>query len=68
MYQIHTENGYIISVVKGTTQSNMTESEYESFRAALERRPVPPEGFGCRLKTDLTWEMYELPPATEEDE
>ncbi len=62
-YQRNVIDGYIVSVVKGTSACNMTEEEYAAFRAALAQRPVTESGYGCRMKADLSWELYELPPS-----
>lgn len=39
----------------------ITQTEYERVKAIVTQKPVPPEGCGYRLTTDLTWELYELP-------
>lgn len=62
MYFIHEENGYILSVQKGGAGSHeITEAEYNIILEAIQNRPEAPEGYDYRLKSDLTWEMYELP-------
>ena len=63
MFQKITSNGYIVSVVSGVARGNITEEEYNVIRDTIQNRPAPPEGFGYRLREDLTWEEYELPPA-----
>ena len=32
---------------------------------AIKHPPEIPPGYGARLKTDATWEVYELPPKPE---
>lgn len=60
------ENGYILSI--GTTGNvEITEAEYDSILAVIRTCPNEP-GKGYRLKTDLTWESYDLPEPTTEDE
>lgn len=44
----------------------ISKEEYERIFAVLQNAPEPPEGYGYRLKVDLSWEMYELPPESEE--
>lgn len=34
---------------------------YNEILTIIQNQPTPKEGFGLRLKTDLTWEEYELP-------
>lgn len=52
------KNGYIIAIDK-------TDSTYDEIIAALAKKPTAPEGYFYRLKTDLTWELCELPPDPE---
>lgn len=61
MYQKNTENGYIVSVVSGVSKGNIPESEYLNIRALISDAPEAPDGFGYRLRDDLTWELYQLP-------
>lgn len=64
MYRIFTNNGYIISIVHDAN-GNVTEEEYRKIKEVLESRPTPPQGFDYRLKENLEWELYELPPVIE---
>ncbi len=68
MYKLNTQDGYIVSIVRGVSSGNITEEEYNAIKSVLATRPTAPEGYGYRLKTDLTWELAQLPPVTEEDE
>ncbi len=54
---IYENNGYIT----GFTNSE----EINTVAEALKNVPTIPEGYGCRLKTDLTWELFKLPEVTE---
>ena len=65
MYQKNTENGYIVSIVSGVTNGNITEEEYSSILAVIRNKPTAPDGYDYRLREDLTWELYELPPMSE---
>lgn len=57
-------NGYIIAV---TDVGDMTQAEYAAAVSALHSKPTgAPDGYAYRLRTDLTWELGELPPAPEE--
>lgn len=55
------KNGYIIAVEK-------SDSIYENVIAAIHNRPTAPDGYGYRLREDLTWELYELPVVEEVEE
>lgn len=63
-----TDDGIILTIGKGElpTGEEITRSEYEEIMSAIQSCPHR-EGYGYRLKTDLTWEEYELPPLPEED-
>lgn len=61
-------NGYIIGLSE-ITGEDISAAEKESILAAIESRPTPQSGYSYRLKTDLTWELYELQPEpSDEDE
>lgn len=46
--------------------AEITEERYSEICNALSSVPTAPDGYGYRLKTDLTWELYELPAVEEE--
>lgn len=56
------ENGIIVSIgeslTNGTTISN---AEYDSILQTIQNKPPADDGYDYQLKTDLTWERYELP-------
>ena len=54
------ENNYIILIGTGNSGTEITESEYNNIMNVIRNHPVR-EGYGYRLKTDLTWEEYEDP-------
>ena len=56
------DNGYILSVGTGNSGVEITESEYSEILSVIRSKPTAREGFDYRLKTDMTWEEYELPP------
>lgn len=62
--------GYIIGIGKGHGSVEITESEYDEILSAIRNCPTAPSGYTYRLKTDLTWELCELPAEeeTEDDE
>lgn len=57
-------NGYIIGLSE-ITGEDISAAEKESILTAIESRPTPQSGYSYRLKTDLTWEEYDLPPEPE---
>lgn len=57
-------NEYILAVGTGNGGEEITETEYNEIHSVIQNRPAQ-DGYGYRLKTDLTWEQYELP--VEED-
>jgi hypothetical protein len=60
-YKIITD-GYIMVVGTGNGGISITKEEYDFLISHIYNRPEAPEGYGYRLKEDLTWELYELPP------
>lgn len=56
------DNGYITAIGCGNDGIEVTEEEFDSLLAIIQARPIPKSGFDYRLKSDLTWELYELPP------
>lgn len=61
------DNGYIQSISTGLGQQEISQEQYEELMAHFNTRPVPPQGKGCRLKEDLSWELYDLPVSVEEE-
>lgn len=68
MYQKNIIDGYIVSIVSGVTNGNITEEEYNAILDVIHNKPTPPQGFDYKLREDLTWELYELPIIPPEDE
>ena len=63
-YNKQTSNNYIIAIGTGYVGTEITETEYNDIMAIIQSCPAA-EGKGYRLKTDLTWEAYDLPPEPE---
>lgn len=63
-YNKQTFNNYILAIGTGYGGTEITEAEYNDIMAIIQSCPAA-EGKGYRLKTDLTWEEYDLPPAPE---
>jgi len=59
---------YISSISTGTGIEEITQEEYENILfIILNNRPIPEAGFDYRLRTDLTWELIEIPIVVEDD-
>ena len=56
------DNGYIISIGTGNGGEEITEQEYAEILSVIRNKPTPLDGHDYRLKTDLTWEAYEIDP------
>lgn len=66
MYYVNELEGYILSVQEGGGGTReITAEEYDAVVDAIMNRPEK-EGYRYRLKADLTWEEYELPPVEED--
>lgn len=59
-------DGYIHAIGEGETDDPISAEEYNEIMAAIRSRPTPPDGCDYRLREDLTWELYELPPVEED--
>lgn len=55
---------YLTAIGTGPGGEEITEAEYNHIMSVVQNRPKA-EGKGYRLKTDLTWEEYDLPPEPE---
>lgn len=64
-YYKHIENGYLLSIGTGSGHEEITAEEYEQILNVIRSKPTAEAGYGYRLKTDLTWELCELPPVEE---
>lgn len=49
-------------VGKNCGGKEITEQEYAEILTTIRNKPTAREGYDYRLKTDLTWEEYALPP------
>ena len=63
-YNKQTSNNYILAIGTGYGGTEITEAEYNEIMAIIQNHPKA-EGKGYRLKADLTWEEYDLPPVPE---
>ena len=58
------KKNHIIATGTGYGGTEITEAEYNEIMAIIQNHPTA-EGKGYRLKADLTWEEYDLPPMPE---
>lgn len=63
-YYKQLSNNYITTIETGPGGTEITETEYRSILSVIQSRPIS-ETQGYRLRTDLTWEAYDLPPEPE---
>ena len=60
---------YIMGISKGGNGgTEITEAEYNELLSVIRNRPAPESGYAFRLKTDLTYERYEMPVQEEPEE
>ena len=59
-YYKEISDGYILGIGTGDNGETITEAEYNEIMTVIRNHPFR-EGYGYRLKTDLTWEEYENP-------
>ena len=64
VYYKQLSDNYILAIGTGPGGAEITETEYNSILSAIQSRPTS-ETQGYRLRTDLTWEAYDLPPEPE---
>lgn len=55
------EGEYLTAISTGTGMEEITQEEYEHILSVIRSAPVAEEGYQYHLKTDLTWELAELP-------
>ena len=57
-------DNYLTAIGTGPGNTEITEAEYNQILSIIQNRPQS-EDKGYKLKTDLTWEEYDLPPEPE---
>ena len=67
MYRVYINNDYIISIAHGVTDGSIDENAYLFLKNVIKNKPVPQEGYDYRLKSNLMWEQYKLPPVIDEE-
>ena len=63
-YYKQMSGAYIITIGVGLDGTEIAEDEYNEILSTIKNRPQA-EGKGYKLKTDLTWEEYDLPSTPE---
>ena len=58
------KKNHIIAIGTGAGGTEITKVEYDKIMAIIQKCPSA-DGKGYRLKADLTWEAYDLPPEPE---
>ena len=56
------KDNYIAALSTGSGGEEITQEEYEHILSLVRSCPKADHGYQYRLKTDLTWELVELPP------
>ena len=61
-YIKETNGDYIVDIqtIDRPNIGNITKEEYDTILEAINNKPIPREGYDYKLKTDLTWEEYEV--------
>lgn len=55
-------SGYLSCIGEGTNGEEITEDEYKTLLSVIQSKPPRTETADYKLRTDLTWEEYELKP------
>ena len=63
-YYKNISNNYILAIGTGYGNDEISEQEYNEIMSVIQSCPNE-KGKGYRLKTDMTWEEYDLPPMPE---
>lgn len=61
------EGDYLLAIGTGAGGEEISQEEYETILAVINSRPNAEPGYTYKLRTDLTWELCEVPPVPEED-
>lgn len=56
------QDNYIAALSTGSGGEEITQVEYEHILSLVRSCPKADTGYQYRLRTDLTWELVELPP------
>lgn len=61
------DGAYITSISTGSGDVEITQGEYENILSIIRDRPTLEAGYAYKLRTDLTWELVEVPVVEDED-
>lgn len=67
-YYKQIENDYLLSIGTGRGHEEITSEEYNQILSVIRSKPTAETGYDYRLKTDLTWELYEVPVVDDSEE
>ncbi len=67
-YYKQIENNFILAIGTGGGGTEITEAEYDEIMTVIHNKPPATETIDYRLKTDLTWEQYEVEPPVPDDD
>ena len=68
-YFIVIQDDYILAIFTNDIgECEISEAEYNTILGLIRNKPQADSGYDYRLKSDLTWELCELPPTPEDDE
>ena len=62
------EEDYIVLIGTGSGDDEISQEEYETILSVIHNRPVAQPGYTYKLRTDLTWELREMPVVEAEEE
>lgn len=62
------QDNYIAALSTGSGGEEITQEEYEHILSLVRSCPKADTGYQYRLRTDLTWELVELPPDDDDSE
>ena len=63
-YYKNISDNYILAIGTGYGGEEISEQDYNEIMSVIQSCPNE-KGKGYRLKTDMTWEEYDLPPMPE---
>ena len=63
-YYKQLSDNYILAIGTGNGNDEISEQDYNEIMSVIQSCPNE-KGKGYRLKTDLAWEEYDLPPVPE---
>lgn len=66
-YYKQSSDNYILAIGTGYGGAEISEQEYNEIMSVIRSCPNE-DGKGYRLRTDLTWEEYDLPPVVLSDD